>query len=139
MKFYGRFFLGSATAFLFSLSAMASATQLRYSRSVGTQESIVTISSVHTPSGFDADSDVFVVASGVYPNGCYRWKEAKIEHDGKFQHNITAVANVSEGMCIMVLVPFTQEIRIGKLASGTHNLRFMGGDGTYFEKALTVE
>ncbi len=114
-------------------------THLKLRENLVTKDTIVTISSVHVPPGFDPDSDVFVVASGVYPNGCYRWKNAEVEHENSFQHNIKAVAEVSEGLCIMVLVPFTKEIRLGKMASGKHNLRFVAGDGTYFEKDLIIE
>jgi len=39
----------------------------------------------------------------------------------------------------MVLVPFTKEIRLGKLQTGKHALRFLNGDGTYLEKSLVVE
>ncbi len=113
--------------------------KLKFQRDFEFQETIVDISNVYIPSGFDAESDAFVVASGVYPNGCYRWKDAKVDNVTPFQHNITSVAHVSQGMCIMVLVPFSKEIRIGKMATGKHMLRFLAGDGTYFEKEMIVE
>jgi len=121
------------------LSAARGPEKLKLARDFEYQETIVDISNVYIPSGFDEESDAFVVASGVYPNGCYRWKDAKVENVGEFQHNITSYAQVSQGMCIMVLVPFSKEIRIGKMARGTHTLRFLAGDGTYFEKEMTVE
>lgn len=140
MKIFQRLLIGGLMfAVLPQVSMATPTTHLRMQRDVPSEENIVTISSVHIPQGFDSDSDVFVVASGVYPNGCYRWKEAKIENVSDYRHNITAVADVSQGMCIMVLVPFTKEIRLGKLSPGKHNLRFLAGDGTYFEKDLVVE
>lgn len=96
------------------------------------------ITGVYVPSGFTASSDAFVVVNGVFQNGCYRWKKSALTHRDDFTHEIRSYAAVSPGMCIMVLVPFQKEIRLGKLRSGTHNLRFENGDGTYFEKHLVV-
>jgi hypothetical protein len=91
------------------------------------------------PSGFDSNSDTYVVASGLYPNGCYRWKDASVNHVSANLHEIRGAAVVSQGMCIMVLVPFTKEIHLGKLEMGTHAIRLMNGDGTYIEKTLSIE
>jgi hypothetical protein len=46
---------------------------------------------------------------------------------------------VSQGMCLMVLIPFQKDIRLGKLDSGEHQLKFLNGDGTYMERTLKVE
>ncbi len=99
----------------------------------------VSVSDVFVPGGFDTGSDVFVVESGVFPNGCYSWKEARVNHISDTMHEIRSVANVTQGMCIMVLVPFTKEVRLGQFSAGEHTLRFMNGDGTYLEKTLVVE
>ena len=42
-------------------------------------------------------------------------------------------------MCLMVLVPFTKEIRLGKLSVGTHSVKLVNGDGTYIEKQINIE
>jgi hypothetical protein len=99
----------------------------------------VGVSDVFVPGGFDSSSDAYVVATGVFPNGCYAWKGASVDHKTAFMHEVKTYATVSEGMCIMVLVPFTKEIALGKMASGKHTLRFLGGDGTYMEKAMAIE
>ncbi len=93
----------------------------------------------YIPSGFDSNSETYVVASGIFPNSCYRWKEATVKHASDVAHEIRASASVSQGMCLMVLVPFTKEIRLGKLSVGTHSVKLMNGDGTYIEKQLTIE
>lgn len=97
------------------------------------------LSGVYVPGGFDSSSDVYVVVNGVFQNGCYKWKRADVDNKDDFNHSIKSVASVSQGMCIMVLVPFQKEVRLGKFATGKHNLRFENGDGTYFEKSLVVE
>ncbi len=99
----------------------------------------VGFSDAYIPSGFDSNSDTYVVASGIFPNSCYRWKEASVNHPTGTNHEITATASVSQGMCLMVLVPFTKEIRLGKLAVGTHMIKLMNGDGTYLEKQIIIE
>ncbi|MCE3011317.1 MAG: hypothetical protein LW875_11980 [Proteobacteria bacterium] len=99
----------------------------------------IMISDAFVPGGFDSESDAYIVASGIFPNGCYTWKQAMVTNRDSFNHDIKSVASVSQGMCLMVLVPFTKEIRLGKLDTGKHTIRFLNGDGTYLEKTMTVE
>lgn len=101
---------------------------------------VVGINDVFIPGGFDSDSDVYVVVSGLFPNSCYRWKEAKVAHDRQEGvHAVQATASVSQGMCLMVLVPYSKEVQLGKLGAGEHKIRFLNGDGTYMERTLTLE
>jgi hypothetical protein len=103
------------------------------------KEVVIGISDAFVPGGFDSDTDAYVVVSGMFPNSCYRWKKADIAHVDTFEHEITSIAQVSQGMCLMVLVPFTRDIQLGRLDTGKHILRFKGGDGTFLEKTLIVE
>ena len=100
---------------------------------------LIGISDAFVPSGFDSNSDAYVVARGVYPNGCYRWDRSEIQHVSATVHEVRTYATVQQGMCLMVLVPFTRDIQLGRLARGSHQLRFISGDGTYLEKNLKVE
>lgn len=97
------------------------------------------INGVYVPGGFDSASDVFVVVNGIFQNGCYKWKKADVNHKDAYFHEIKSIASVSPGMCLMVLIPFQKEVRLGKFSSGKHVLRFENGDGTYLEKNLIVE
>lgn len=99
----------------------------------------VGINDVYVPSGFDSSSDVYVVTSGIFPNGCYKWNRADVNHKDSYTHEVKTIASVSQGMCIMVLVPFTKEVRLGKFDPGKHTLRFLNGDGTYLEKSINIE
>lgn len=131
------YFKTAALCFLFALSAthMARAEDAL----PATREVSVGVNDVFVPGGFDSEADAYVVASGIFPNGCYRWKGAQVTNIDTYNHEVKSTATVSQGMCLMVLVPFTKEIRLGKLASGHHTLKFVNGDGTYLEKALNVE
>lgn len=100
---------------------------------------IVPINEAFVPGGFDSQSDAFVVVSGIFPNGCYRWKNAEVKDVSAFVHEVTSHALVNQGMCLMVLVPFSKDVRLGRLQSGNHALRFLNGDGTYMEKTLVIE
>lgn len=106
---------------------------------VTSKDVVVSVSDVFVPGGFDTGSDVFVVESGIFPNGCYSWKEARVNHVKENVHEIETMATVQQGMCIMVLVPFTKEVRLGQFSRGEHTLRFINGDGTYLEKTLVIE
>lgn len=97
------------------------------------------ITGVYVPGGFDSASDVFVVVNGIFQNSCYSWKRADVDHKDTYVHEVKSIASVSQGMCLMVLVPFQKEVRLGRFAEGKHTLRFENGDGTYFERSLVVE
>lgn len=103
------------------------------------KEVMVGVNDAFIPSGFDSETDAYVVVSGYFPNGCYRWSRVEIESKDAVTHEIKSFANVSQGMCLMVIVPFTKEVRLGKLQAGDHTLRFVNGDGTYLEKTLSIE
>jgi hypothetical protein len=105
------------------------------------KEVVVGVSDALVPGGFDSSTDAYVIESGVFPNGCYRWKRAEVTSsaDQKNLHEIRTIASVSQGMCLMVLVPFTKEVKLGKLSAGVHTLRFVNGDGTYLERTLNIE
>lgn len=103
------------------------------------KEVSININEAYVPRGFDSTSDVFVVASGLFPNSCYRWKRADVNNVDNFNHEVRSYAAVRPGMCLMVMIPFNQEIHLGKLIAGDHVIRFVNGDGTYMEKNLKIE
>ncbi len=103
------------------------------------REVSIGVNDVFVPAGFDANSDVTVIASGLFPNGCYRWSRAVTNRAANGLTVVQTKAIVREGMCLMVLVPYTKEIGIGKLGAGTHKVRFENGDGTYLERKIVIE
>lgn len=110
------------------------------SQANGQKQVMVTVADALVPSGFDSTSDAYVVVSGMFPNGCYRWSKAEVAAQGDNIHEVRSFANVQPGMCLTVLMPFTREVRLGQLEQGNHKIRFMNGDGvTYLEKSLVVE
>lgn len=102
-------------------------------------DEVLTASDVYIPSGFDANSDVFVVVRTMLRNSCYTFKGVSVERDDHFNHNVRLVANVEGDVCLMVTKQVNKEVRLGYLPAGTHTLRLDNGDGTYFEKSFTVE
>ncbi|MCK6596869.1 MAG: hypothetical protein L6Q37_00780 [Bdellovibrionaceae bacterium] len=104
-----------------------------------TREVVVGINEAFIPGGFDIYSDTYVIASGIFPNGCYKWSRADVRHVDEFNHEIKSIASVQPGMCIMVLIPFNKEIRLGRFNAGKHSIKFVSGDGTFIEKTMVVE
>jgi hypothetical protein len=100
---------------------------------------VLGLSEVYIPGGFSSQTDAYVVVSGLFPNSCYHWSRADLTNKTPMIHEIKAIASVAQTMCLMVIIPYQKEVNLGKLASGDHTLRFLNGDGTYFEKQLTVE
>ena len=127
------------TKFLLALTIAALSIPLAQANEPKTREVVVSINDAYVPSGFDSYSDAFVVVNGIFPNSCYRLKDTQVEHVGPALHEITTYATVTEGMCLMVLLPFNKEARLGRLQAGEHKLHFMNGDGTYMERSLVVE
>ena len=97
------------------------------------------VSDVYVPSNFDSRSDAFVVVSGFFPHSCYKLTEAKVSHVRDNVHEIRIYAEVTEGLCLTVIVPFHKEVQIGKLSVGEHTLRFLSDDGTRMERKITIE
>ncbi|NJL24385.1 MAG: hypothetical protein HC902_03885 [Calothrix sp. SM1_5_4] len=127
----------TAMALIASIGSASSA--MAASAQPNTKEVNISVNDAYVPGGFSSDTDAYVVISGVFPNSCYRWNRAEVTDKTATNHEVKAYAMVSESMCLMVLVPYTQEVKLGRLQRGEHTLRFVNGDGTYFEKNLVVE
>lgn len=102
-------------------------------------EKVIGVSDAYVPSGFDSGSDAFVVENGWFPNSCYKLKSVDVNHVGPALHEVTTKANVTEGLCLAVIIPFHKEVQLGKLAVGTHKVHFLNGDGTFMEKQIVIE
>jgi hypothetical protein len=102
------------------------------------KEVVLNITDVYVPSRFSVRSNSFVVISGFFPNGCYRWSKAEVKRNENFSFEIRSIAQVKPGACSMALVPFTEEVPLGYLKQGEHILRFVAGDGTWVEKPLFI-
>ncbi|MCB0392365.1 MAG: hypothetical protein KDD58_13815 [Bdellovibrionales bacterium] len=100
----------------------------------------VSINDALVPKTVKVGEEVKAVISGLFNNGCYRYSRSEVNHDSANSiHEVSTYANVSQGMCIMVLVPFTREVELGSLTKGEHRVRFMNGDGTYMERTVVAE
>ena len=101
-------------------------------------DEIVQVSDVYIPTELKSNGDAYVVVNGMFPNSCYRFKQADVKNKSATEHEIRVIASVTKTMCLMVLVPFSKEVALGRLERGTHRLRFVNGDGTYFEREMNV-
>jgi hypothetical protein len=99
----------------------------------------VGIMDVYVPSSLKADADAYVVVNGLFPNTCYSLNRVEVSHTSQFAHQIRTVADVRSGICYRVLVPFNQEVQLGKLKAGNHALIFVADDGTSFEKTIVLK
>ncbi len=128
-----------AAAFVMTLAFTAINAQAAGSQQPPAKEVTVGINDAYIPGGFDSEADAYVVVNGIFQNGCYHWNGAEVKNVDTYHHEITSKALVSQGLCLMVLIPFQKEVRLGHLASGDHKLKFVNGDGTYLEKTMKVE
>jgi hypothetical protein len=125
--------------FLMILAATLITTAPAFAKDGEVHEKIIGVNDVYVPSGFDSSSDSFVVVNGLFPHSCYKLKTVKVDNLTATLHEVTTTADVTEGLCLMVIVPFHKEVQLGRLAVGEHVLRFLNGDGTFMEKHLTIE
>lgn len=102
------------------------------------KEIAVSVNGVYIPSGFTSQMDAYVVVNGLFPNGCYALSQPRVKHVTAFEHEVQTIAKVKQGICLRVLVPFNQEIPVGKLSEGKHTFRFIADDGTSIEKQLEI-
>jgi len=112
---------------------------LSFAKEGDVHERVVGVSDAYIPSGFDSSSESFVVVNGWFPHSCYKLKNVKVDHVGPALHEVTTIANVTEGLCLTVIIPWHKEVQLGKLAEGEHQIHFMNGDGTYMERRITIE
>lgn len=117
---------------VFSLQALATEQPVSVEKTVPINDALV-------PKSGKASEEIKVVVSGLFSNGCYSYDRAEVKHVEDQVHTVSVIANVSQGMCIMALVPFTKEVNLGTLSTGNHTVRFLSGDGTYMERSVFVE
>ncbi len=115
---------------IFSMSASADPVV----RDVG-----VAVNDVFIPEKVEHGAEAKIILNGMFPNSCYRGARAETKDTSPTTHFIQVRATVTQTMCLMVLVPWTKEVNLGRLPAGAHTLRFVNGDETYFERTLTVE
>jgi hypothetical protein len=104
-----------------------------------TKDVVISVNDVFVPEKVERGADAKVVVSGMFPNSCYRWSRVEVADTSPTEHKLQAHALVTQTMCLMVLVPYSKEVNLGKLQAGTHTLRFINGDETFFERSLVVE
>lgn len=80
-----------------------------------------------------------LLVQGMFPNGCHKWAKSEVEHLDDFTHQVRGISRVTQGMCIMVMVPFTKEVDLGVLKPGRHKVEVINGDGTTFEKEFVLQ
>lgn len=106
---------------------------------VVTREVNASVHDAYIPESAKSNGDYYVVVSGLFPNGCYSWNRGEVKHNSRFQHDVRVIATVTQTMCIMALVPFNREVVLGPLDTGLHTVRFVNGDGTFFERRLEAK
>lgn len=91
---------------------------------------------IFTPTGFDDNDNAQVVVDGLLPNTCYKLTDGIQDIDyARRIITIEARAELADGACSDVLVPFTYEFNFGSLGQGDWLVRTEDGA---LEKKLHV-
>lgn len=129
---------GNRHAWLLALFALFSARMSYSAQTMEAKDTVIAVSEVEVPEGLSSTDEAYVRVSGMFPNTCYSWKEAEIEEVSPFERKIVALARVEQGFCLMVLVPYTQTIPLGRLRPGTYTLHFSNRKNTYLTTELAI-
>src|ERR1700683_2486815 len=81
----------------------------------------VTLGTVYVPIGFDNINRSQVMVEGVFKDTCYRIASHTVQINGN-TIVITQGANVYQGLCADVLVPFSQVVELGILKIGNYSI-----------------
>lgn len=91
---------------------------------------------VFVPKGFDDNDQIEVVLDGYLPNSCYQLDSVtKTIDEATKTITVQQMARVYPGQCLMALVPFTSEVKVGILSKGDYKIVTNRGN---FETSLNV-
>lgn len=77
----------------------------------------------YLPNGFDTNDNVQIVGEGTYSNTCFRPAQYDVSIDNEAKKIIIKPkAYKYDGMCAMMLVPYSQEINLGILNAGRYQV-----------------
>lgn len=78
----------------------------------------------YVPDGFDSNDRVQVVAEGYFSNTCYRTAgyESKVDVNKKVIE-VASRAYKYKGMCLQMIVPYSQVINVGLLEAGVYTVK----------------
>jgi hypothetical protein len=83
----------------------------------------VEVENLFVPSGFDDNDESVIVLDGMLRSGCYKISQAKFTVDQETNTiQVTQYARKYPGPCVMALVPFTNEVRLGVLPQGDYTV-----------------
>jgi len=75
------------------------------------------------PTGFDDNDETLVVLDGYLPSACHRLANPLVTVDPVTKRIVVSPrAKEFKGVCPDVVVPFTQEVRLGQLATGNYEV-----------------
>ena len=89
----------------------------------GPQIVSVPIEQSYIPLGFDDNDRVQVMIEGTFRNSCYKVASYKVTAGDSGEVIIQQFAYKYPGICLEVLVPYTQTVDLGLMKSGTYTLR----------------
>lgn len=105
---------------------------------VTVKEVVMNINDVYFLDELKTEKPVRFVVNGMFPNSCYSFGRIEVGHESDSKHSVKVIANVLQGICAMVLSPYTQEDSLGLLKAGKHTVLFLSSDGVASEKSILV-
>ncbi len=97
------------------------------------EEVNISAQALFVPNGFDDNDEVTVILDGYLPDPCHRLTDPEVikNNDTKLV-TVQAKALLFKGECPDVIVPFTQEVKVGRLEKGEYLV--LSKDGRHKER-----
>ena len=122
-----------------SMLLVATSTALAFSPDGPSHEEVAPVTDAMVPEQTKSNEPTYVIVSGILRNGCVTYDRAFTTTMDERTLEIRVLATVTEGPCTMARKPYRREVTLGTLPAGEHKLVFVSGDGSRFERVLTVD
>ncbi len=92
------------------------------------QRSLVPVSHIYSPEGFDSNDNVEIIIEGFLPNLCYRSPSHSVEvKDNLINIKVEALNHQQEGVaCAEMIVPFLEKVELGVIDKGDYKILVNG-------------
>lgn len=90
---------------------------------------LLTVEKMYIPSGFDDNDDFQLVVSGTLPDTCHKIAHVDVTQKPEDSSiNVVQWGRRTDGLCLPMSVPFSNEVIVGRLQAGNYTLTSPGSD-----------
>lgn len=100
---------------------------------------LVPVDHIYVPSGFDDNDSSEIVITGYLPNSCYKAPKSQYIVQGNTIFVTISAMHISGIVCLDVIVPFAETVRMGALKSQKYNILVNKDSDSKLTSTIAVE